>query len=619
MKFLSNSFRGGGGGNFSLQTTASGISDPGGDWQPLSDLGNGSLIWFREARKVINVSQCAKDADCSLKFRFQRTVLRLSGQNPNTIWGIDLNFGPTQFVMQGTPWDYLPQDSQDSSDTPGEANGKTIEYSASCDCKLPTKIIFELSKPQGVLLSRPGSSSNFGSQSPLVQDYSFEPSRNLEFDVDGGGQSMTTKTVTGSATAVVSSFDYGGVAILRAKVKVDGDWVYAESFAFGEFGEELPRASCAVDESDTRPFVQIPIDVNCNWIADSWEKPKAQAAGLGDYFPNRYWDLEKGGRATVANYIVLGDGFGAFDEYRGFHALNPFGQTIHVRTDAGKDLDQFYWDSSSDHRYRDAVRELIEHRVSGVVALHEVSQSQATKRNLAAGVELTELNFNSESADPLLLNFATHFYEIIGTDSILGDVGQRGKTGKPIRIRTNTLQSLAQRWGVDITFARAVVVAHELGHRFNLQHYIRVKNFNNGVTEANLSALNSNGYALDSMDPKKFYFEANLFWPPSATLPLVGDKINSSFAFATNIVLGNPLLAYPSPLPSGSPTAILQYTARDPVSTPDPIIVEVRRKFLMDWNVYADPTMSTNASWQFSTQEVNDVSLLSLNTLNPPI
>lgn len=620
---------GGGSGSLNIETLANGVDTPGGEWQLMSEGEDGSKNWSRETQKIINVTQCAKNQDCLLQFRFIRTVLRSPAKNANTVFGLDLAFSSTEFVMTHTAWEYLPQDATDTAITSSnEVNGKTVEYTLYCPHKCDSQITLELSNYEGLTTYRPGSASNYGTQPNTSPDYVFEEDRNRDFNVSENGLAMTSKElvdVPSSMVAKVTSLDYGGVAVLRAKMQVDGEWVYAESYAWDEYGENLlPRATCAVAPSDERPFVQIPIDTDCNWIADSWEKPKAQEAQLGDHFPTRYWDDEKDARTVVETDVVRGDGYGAYDEYRGFHALNQFDQDIHIRTDAAKFLDQFFWDPTSSKLYRDAIAALIEPRLSNFVRFHRVSQAQATETNLSAGNELTRINFRSEAPSSLMYNYAIHFHQVVGQiyangrQDPLADSGTIGKSGRPITVRQNLVDAKAGAIQYDTALLNAIVIAHELGHRFNLKHYMRFPHLNPQISEQTISQLGSNEWALHSTNWRKFYVFNGIAWNGSSAT--MADSINLSNAMNGNEVATSGQLAYPSSISPSSSSAIFEWTARDLLTSsptanpPGPLLVlEIRKRRMMDWGIFGDATMASLAAWEFSSQFPNDIAIISLN------
>lgn len=503
---------------------------PAGDWS------FDGTLWTRYVLKVLDVAECAAQADCELNVRVVTT--RSDIQN---LQGFQfIANGTFTFDIENTPWLYLPEDASDGegsmlpsreipssskSKSPPRRNstcsdcpdGKSVSYFAGVYAhpsvnpdQLLSKITFDLSLPSGVSGYQPGSSSNFGTQTAADPDYQFETSKNPGFEAPtANGQTIRTADEVPFAMVTVSSFDYGGVAILRAKTIVGGDVIFAQSTpAYNLEGYIFAPPGCAVDPSDKRGFVQIPIDTDCNWIADSWEWDKAMPKLNTRHFP-RYWDGEATSNARPE--IVKGDGYGAFDEYRGFHVVDTAGSHIHVRTDPAK-LTAFFHEKiqeGSNNQTKEivaAVRRLLVPTLAQEVEFWELAKEQFNDlKNGRSG----SLNINSLVSDSQLKNYPLVFsVDSNAQTCVEGSYGSTAKLGKDntdIIICLNKVTSDAASSTIPLQTALAFVVAHEVGHRFKLRHYSRLLEYHSnrlGQAEAiaELGNTNTKTY-IESSDP----------------------------------------------------------------------------------------------------------------------
>jgi hypothetical protein len=123
--------------------------------------------------------------------------------------------------------------------------------------------------------------------------------------------------------------------------------------------DNKPIGTCGTDFA-SHPFASLPVDQDCNGIADSWEdanSPETDAQGnvVHDASGNTLhlpidWDQEPGYDGTT-----VGDGYSVHDEYRGFHYIddysvnpsNPTGTVLWTWTDPVKIQDVFFWDAGT--------------------------------------------------------------------------------------------------------------------------------------------------------------------------------------------------------------------------------------------------------------------------------
>lgn len=543
----------GGTSSAQISSTSTATSKSGGDWTE-EVIAPGVSLWTRYVFKFLDVSACALASDCELTLQFQ--TVRSTVRN---FQGFELHVDAGWvFTLENTQWNYLPEDSTDGTNAgsppsgpppvsakpegPGRKlhstcadcpDGKKASYFAFISTSygtvdpsvLAAPITFELSLPNGVSGYRPGSSSNFGTQTVSDPDYKFLAAENSEFNPPtSNGQSITTKGAVDSASVTVTSFDFGGVALLRAKAQIGGTWVYASAGPqYDQFGTYISPPSCAVAISDTRGFVQIPIDTDCNWIADSWEYEPAMRALQAYHFP-KYWDEETGDPQKRPSVLTSkkGDGFGAYDEYRGFHVLDrdDNNKILHRRTKAGSDLDLFICDDTPDSRYHAAVEALIAVRLDGIVRFHAVDPSQGNINNSGRATkvlnnktedpnnkEVFAIAFTEEHDAPGSLPGAP-IYTQTCEDGTLANAQQVKVTNLPIIFCVDSIARGKADAALDSSsdpLIRAQIAAHELGHRLTLEHYIRQESYSGVDNPSAVGGTAIGTYSLDNTNARQFY------------------------------------------------------------------------------------------------------------------
>jgi hypothetical protein len=194
---------------------------------------------------------------------------------------------------------FRPRDSADPAANCSSHYGDCFPmYTAQfSDPNFSAPIQFALSLPTGKQ-DLPGSSTNSAPNAAQgatahadTPDYVFEASQNNGFTINSNRQIQTPAAVN-QATATVSSWDYGGVANLTATAILQGvtlvqpqaDIVYYTTT--GTPNPQNPAASYATDQNQTYQvdqfvnppscagsgsFASLPIDTDCNGIADGWE------------------------------------------------------------------------------------------------------------------------------------------------------------------------------------------------------------------------------------------------------------------------------------------------------------------------------------------------------------
>ncbi len=520
------------------------------------------IEWRPTRTKVYDVRECAAAHPCEILLETWHI-----GQD-NGVQHSEIYYSGTfGITLLNTAWTFVPEAKQDSTPSAGSnGSGKTVSLSVSYqnapyfwgdpDLYPKGKVKFELSLPLNVVGYRPGYSSNMGNETASEPDYVFEPNSNPTFAVSS--QMAITGNEVDGATVLVTSQDFGGVGILRAQMQIGGEWFYADhSPAVDENDQPVGDASCAVNTNDKRGFAQLPIDVDCNWIADSWEKPFVLAEGLLE----RDEDSEASTPAPIVGYI-RGDGFGAYDEYRGFHTLDSAGQKVHQRTDPRR-LDTFYSDFTTDGTLAIAVRSLIAARLQPtVLTFHQVAADQFTY----TGLDSRDLNINSDDQREEKRNFVniladgTGNSQYCGTSALGGTID--GKHNTPIRICISAIASLSALHNIDSATMLAVITAHEYGHRVGLDHYIRAHNYVGApVGQSQTSSIADGQYADASLDRSWLYLHLQYFAQPSGTggnpIPNFLDKIIWNFGG----LLGIAPATYPGTSTPVGPTPAINPTA----------------------------------------------------------
>jgi hypothetical protein len=225
----------------------------------------------------------------------------------------------------------------------------------------------------------PGSSTNYTlpNTDPNAPDYVFEKEKNKGSDdaplmaPSSDGLSISTGRFDFNGpvspwSVTVTSNDYGGQANLRATCTIDNIATPLEATIMDAgTGQYIrPQSSCGKDSSgkDKRAngnYATIPVDEDCNGIADSWEGQFVGAYNAIMQRCNPGWvpiSAFNGSEDSepVVNDVgtpdcskLFGDGLTVADEYRGFHTLlqaskgQPWNRTW-ASTDPVSGVDAFY-------------------------------------------------------------------------------------------------------------------------------------------------------------------------------------------------------------------------------------------------------------------------------------
>ena len=126
---------------------------------------------------------------------------------------------------------------------------------------------------------------------------------NQGFTISGWTASKPLSGKSQTVEAFIVCNDYGAFGKLGATVKVKGTWYTAEA------------------DGTPDPFITIPVDLNDNKIADSWEKQNNVYGKPGN------WDEDPNPKGQAKN----GDGMTNYEEYRGFFVSDGSDGTEHKR------------------------------------------------------------------------------------------------------------------------------------------------------------------------------------------------------------------------------------------------------------------------------------------------
>lgn len=288
-------------------------------------------------------------------------------------------------------------------------------------------------------------------------DYFFDPARqpagvygapsNPFFDSQTQlyGQIMSATQARNSADAWVSSRDYGGFGNVIATVTIGGFSIPA-----------------GVNGSTIYTQAQLPIDSNNNALADAWETQRnipltPPVSPIADAEINQYG-------------APSGDGFTAYEEYRGFVLIGS-----HERTHPVDEQDVFVVDEAG-----------IFAANSGIVTptttpfkfrrvpLDAANPKDQNGTDPSQGVERLNRNFTN-NGEPI--------YALIVVSSQLpaGVLGraeppERGNIlandGFPVELDLQQIQAKATNDGFSLGVLTAQTLAHEIGHKFTLAHYV---------------------------------------------------------------------------------------------------------------------------------------------------
>lgn len=353
-------------------------------------------------------------------------------------------------------------------------------------CPVPPAIYKFTLSPQTTWMQ--GTSTDFGADRAVDPDYVFERglvagyptalNTTLAPPQDGGLSISTAQPTPYAVDVTVTSRDFGGAARLYAEATLPGGPAFNVEVVEdvnpppGQHvvDVEIPTGAPCGQNFKTRAFASLPVDQNCNGIADGWEASYGLMGAATDDL-----DQAENGGSTV------GDGLTVHEEYRGFHYIdrssgNPV--VTWTSTDPVRKLDLFFWDHDS--LFREDLAYFRGQFPS--IELREVDERMGLdyEADPDHGARVSKINVNStspRSAYPLLL--INKFLGAVcagprATGGVLGHAPDfppaNGPDGRAIRLDNPGLNSCADLFHFPRSDWRQILVAHEIGHNLGRRH-----------------------------------------------------------------------------------------------------------------------------------------------------
>lgn len=571
-----------------------------------------------------------------------RVVLGASTDNQAFTDTLAVSVGGTNgfnFFLQQTDETFVPRDASDSGCATAPANCWP-RFRARIDqgpeltdpsFALKARMRFRLTN----VSSETGSSTNYGQNAATELDYWIDPALqqpvvviNPKFIVEGtAGVSVRTREEVATEQVVITSRDYGGRARLAAFLLVGDEELNADIERRDAPGQVVLPPTCSSPGSTL--FASLPVDEDCNRIADSWERPLAHAANLpGGVLPGPQWDAEDGPGPAGRD----GDGIPAFDEYRGFHVLEQAGgAVIHKRLNPVSRQDVFLWDSSSSGLFSSAVAAILRPQTSGFIDYHFVDgilgRANAPS-NPGGGTD--KINVNSpyqtfskyaqalaEVQEPGFMCLPSNPPE----QQVLATATSLGMNGDGVKFYTDRIAACAAYHGGVRPFSSllASIVAHEIGHRLTLIHHYRYASFVSDVpTPRPVSAIRRNEWAFEAGTPlSNVFFRLEIYRPPPSNAAAPSDSIDRlTFALQGYAPLSLSPISLVNPVPATASTIPVRYTVSS-ATPPPPTLIRIyeQRSLLMDWSIRWDASLAPFAANTFSPSAPNDLALMCVKCL----
>jgi hypothetical protein len=469
----------------------------------------------------------------------------------------------------------------------------------------------------------PGQSTNFGKDKADVPDYVFESTKTPSL-------TMTSVSALEAQRFTVLSQDYGGMAWLSGKATLQGKTVdIGVPDAEGYVGapSTSPPSCVALKDFLQHPFISLPVDQDCNGIADSWEAPYANALLGMDHFPDPSIDTDFGAQGTETLASIRGDGLSVHDEYRGFHV----GQSRNpkwISTDPTRQ-DLFYWDAgklgtthcAGDHP--DIFDCILGQSTKGFMDIHPVDEllshgnrAATTRKNAQGKIEATNtapINQNSiykmslgNSPQPRIA------YAVIYVDQPLGK-GTSGRSGEDGEFdfsyrNAGTRIYIDKKQITDFTkmpagTLLAKTIAHETGHKLGRDHPRRCADTPVAYDPTTAGRLGIDEFMQESRKRLDVYVRYKIY-------DLNGINRRETLAE------GNYKIVSQTAAPNSSVTPPdWTYKLRlEKINNKVPTAVFVRAHLqtqeglLMDWT--ADLNLTLPSMWQWNPRDINTLCLL---------
>ena len=501
-------------------------------------------------------------------------------------------------------------------------------------CPIPPATFKFTLAPQNAWLQ--GTSNDFGTDESSDPDYIFErglvrgytPPLNIDLNLpQNGGLSISTQgPVTSLVQVTVSSRDFGGSGRLYGQASIQGRGIFdidlVESLqpdASGRYRDVLAPQGLCGDDFKRRPFASLPVDQNCNDIADSWE------AGYG------------GNLAATAdtdqadnNGSTIGDGLNVFEEYRGFHYIDRASGSPVVRwtsTDPVRKLDLFFWDHdglfAGDLAFFRSQFPFIELReVDGRMGIDYTELSTPLLQRVS------RINSNSSSTvNTFPLLFVNRPLLSNNRSRELGHAPDgppaNGPDGRAIRLDNVNINAYGSSYQFPLSDWRQILVAHEIGHNLGLRHPNELRGFVSAPYIPNfnvLSMLPTDKYTFEPLLNHEFYTWLKDYYDSTAGTTRVAEKVVANAgvlggnadvaeagAFFTRFVAPQQSL-YRHIVNNSITLRLVLQVLTAPLNGP---------KFnLMNWTPRVDPSFRSTGAYSFSTENIGTVCVKSCGQRN---
>lgn len=491
-------------------------------------------------------------------------------------------------------------------------------------CPIPPATFKFTLAPQNAWLQ--GTSNDFGTDESSDPDYIFErglvrgytPPLNIDLNLpQNGGLSISTQgPVTSLVQVTVSSRDFGGSGRLYGQASIQGRGIFdidlVESLqpdASGRYRDVLAPQGLCGDDFKRRPFASLPVDQNCNDIADSWE------AGYG------------GNLAATAdtdqadnNGSTIGDGLNVFEEYRGFHYIDRGSGSPMVRwtsTDPVRKLDLFFWDHdglfAGDLAFFRSQFPFIELReVDGRMGIRYREGPNPLEPTV------TRINSNSSSGVvtyPLLLVNRTLVDNSPGGNKILGHAPDGPPANGPDKRAIRLDHVNINLYGSSNQFPRSdwrqILVAHEIGHNLGLRHPIELRGFVNLPYITNFSVLSTlplNKYTYDPLINREFYTWLKDYHDSSAGLTRRAEGVASGVGQLGGNKITQEGAAFFTVF-AAPQRSLYWHLVKNPFAFASSLVVLTApfngsKANLMNWTPRLDPPFRSTSAFSFSGNDI---------------
>ena len=362
----------------------------------------------------------------------------------------------------------------------------------------------------------PGTSTNYTPPNTDLNgpdpDYVLETTTNPSLVVASDGLSAFTPIAvdpTKPTSVVVTSHDFGGVAEFHATATVQavtptgttGPLTVDVTVSNGLWSQDpvpapsdSPTRLCGTDYAQ-HPFASLPVDQDCNGIADSWEdqyialaSANSQSCGgpavthfTGD--EDIEYSMPSPGAPDCASKV--GDGYALRDEYRGFHEYNATTNAVIWKdTDPVNVKDLFFYDQSDSFtssllRQPADIQDPLIAQLLPFVRLHPLSAE------LVRFVDPGHIKPNSPNRTAGPVGSDTFPLYLVDAplggnctpptfSAVLGHAPDgppaNAPDGRPISLDNAMMNACAPAYNYSLGEYRQILITHEIGHNLSLRH-----------------------------------------------------------------------------------------------------------------------------------------------------